>query len=79
MPRKTIVQRQQENFETIKLAFDRGEVCIMDCIEKKTGKHVAVICAAEVDPSDGEIQLTPLAQMFNEDPYETLLPPNYMG
>jgi hypothetical protein len=45
----------------------------MDCIEKSTGEHVAVICA--VSPQGKEFAFTPFAKFFNGNPYELLSPP----
>ena len=79
---KTIVQKHSANFKTLNRAFEAGQVCLMDCIEKSTGEHVAVICA--VSPStrsglvlapDEEYAFTPLAKFFNGNPYELLSPP----
>jgi hypothetical protein len=70
---KTIVQDHQENFETLQRAFKEGQVCLMDCIEKSTGEHVAVICA--VSPQGKEFAFTPFAKFFNGNPYELLSPP----
>lgn len=69
----TIVQGHKENFETLRRAFRAGDVCIMDCIEKSTGEHVAVICATVFDGK--EYCMTPFARFFNGNPYEMLIPP----
>lgn len=74
MKDKTIVQSHKGNFETLRDAFHRGDVALMDCIEKESGDHVAVICAVSVDEK-GEYQFTPFAKFFNGNPFEMLLPP----
>lgn len=66
------------NFETLKQAFDAGDVALMECEVATTGEVVAVICAANRNP-DGEIEFVPFASMFNGDPYEMLNPPNPDG
>ena len=68
-----IVLQHKENFETLKRAFQSGDVCLMDCIEKASGEHVAVICAVQF--VDGEYAMTPFARFFNGNPYELLLSP----
>lgn len=70
---QTIVQQHQENFNTLKRAFADGKVCIMDCIEKATGEHVAVICSMYQEGKD--IEFTPFARFFNGNPYEMLTSP----
>jgi hypothetical protein len=70
---KTIVQEHSANFETLKKAFEAGAVCLMDCIEKSTGEHVAVICAMQ--PDGKEVTFVPFARFFNGNPYEMLTSP----
>lgn len=71
---KTIAQKHQANFETLTQAFKDGNVVLMDCIEKATGEHVAVICAVSKDPDSNEGIITPFAKFFNGNPYELLEP-----
>jgi hypothetical protein len=73
MKTKTIVQDHQANFDTLQRAFADGAVCLMDCIEKSTGEHVAVICA--VSPQEGKFAFTPFAKFFNGNPYDLFIPP----
>jgi Family of unknown function (DUF6117) len=77
MPKKkTIVQKHEANFETLTRAFADGSVCLMDCIEKATGEHVAVICAVQpATDGSGEIETVPFARFFNGNPYEMLISP----
>lgn len=70
---KTIVQDHKQNFETLTGAFKSGEVCLMDCIERLTGEHVAVICAVVFDGK--HYIMTPFAKFFNGNPYEILKSP----
>jgi hypothetical protein len=70
---KTIVQEHQANFETMQRAFQDGQVCLMDCIEKSTGEHVAVICASTHDGAG--FAITPFAKFFNGNPFELLSSP----
>ena len=71
--KKTIVQDHKRNFETLREAFNAGDVCLMDCIEKSTGEHVATICAIVFDGK--EFNITPFAKFFNGNPFEMLLSP----
>lgn len=73
MEDEKIVLAHKENFETLRRAFHHGDVCLMDCIEKSTGEHVAVICA--VGRESGEYSFTPFAKFFNGNPFELLSPP----
>lgn len=72
---KTIVQKQKANFDTLTRAFDDDSVCLMDCILKATGEHVAVICAVQPVPNSKEIETVPFAMFFNGNPYEMLVSP----
>ena len=62
----------KKNFETLRNAFYTRRVALHEVKDKATGKLVAVVCA--VNESGGGIELVPIAQMFNEDPYELLEP-----
>lgn len=73
MKTKTIVQEHKKNFETLRTAFKNNDVCLMDCIEKSTGEHVAVICAMNF--IDAKYEIVPMAKFFNDNPYELLLSP----
>ncbi len=70
--RDTIVTRHRVNFTTLSRAFARGDVALMDCLEKTSGEHVAVICAVTFDGT--EYCFTPFARFFNGNPYEMLTP-----
>ena len=78
--KKTIVQEHEANFETLKQAFKDSAVCLMDCIERSTGEHVAVICTVhrESQWDEGEVEefaFTPFARFFNGNPYDVLVNP----
>lgn len=70
---RTVVDAHRENFETLRDAFRNGDVCLADCTEKDTGKHVAVICAVVFDGTN--YNLTPFAKFFDGNPYEIVEPP----
>ena len=61
------------NFETLKRAFKNKVVALMECTDAVTGKPVIAICA--VNTANGEYEFSPLAKMFDGNPYEELLPP----
>lgn len=71
----TIVKQHLENFETLTRAFAHKHACLMDCVEKATGEHVAVICAAWKD-EEGMINITPFAKFFNGNPFDMLISPD---
>jgi hypothetical protein len=70
---KTIATDHKKNFETLTKAFKNGDTVLMDCVEKATGEHVAVICAVVWDGN--EYIFTPFARFFNGNPYDILEPP----
>jgi hypothetical protein len=57
----------KSNFETLRQAFDAGDVALMECQLATTGEVVAVICAANRH-ADGEIEFVPFASLFNGNP-----------
>jgi UTP-glucose-1-phosphate uridylyltransferase len=72
--KKTIVQKHKDNFDTLTDAFKNGEVLLMDCINKKSKEHEAVICAYVFDGTDYNI--TPFARFYNGNPFKMLINPN---
>ena len=68
----------RQNFDTLHEAFANGDVALMECQLTSTGENVAVICAASRG-SNGEIEFSPFAMMFNGNPYELGNPPKAEG
>ncbi len=56
------------NFETLKEAFDNGDLALVSSRRKADGAKVALVCAVSQD--DGEYTMAPLAVMIEGDPYE---------
>lgn len=73
---KKILATQKTNINTIMDAFKHDRVVFVDCIDLRTEQHTAVLCV--VNPSqhhDDKLELVPLAQVFNGNPYEYLISP----
>lgn len=68
-----ISKGHKANFETLKEAFKNEDVILMECTDAETGKPVITVCA--VDVVNGEYEFSPLAKMFDGNPFEELLPP----
>ncbi len=68
-----ITKGYRANFETLERAFKHGDVALMECTDAVTGKPVIAICA--VNTVNGEYEFSPLAKMFDGNPYEELNPP----
>lgn len=66
------------NFETLKRACVNGDLALMECQVKATGKVVEVVCAM-YEEEDGMVSAIPIAQMYDENPYDILNPPNPEG
>ena len=62
------------NFQTLLRAATNGDLALLDCRRADTGKQIAVACAVST-AAHGEIEFVPLAHLFNDNPYETVLPP----
>jgi len=73
-----ILEGYKTNFETLKKAGANGDLCIMECQDKQTGKTVIAICAVGREEG-GDFTMHPLAKMFDGDPYEELNPPDDKG
>jgi len=68
-----IAQGYKDNFNTLLRAASNEDLCIMECIDKGTGKPVTVVCASYEEGD--EIVMVPLAKMFDGNPYDELEPP----
>jgi hypothetical protein len=75
-----IKKGNKANFKTLQKAFKNGDVALMECTLKATGKKVDVICAVckGRDPKF-PIEMVPFAMLFNDNPYDLLVPPEGMG
>lgn len=61
------------NLATIKKAAANNDLALMECKDAHTGKRVIALCAIAFDGK--EYITTPLAKMFDGNPYEELIPP----
>ena len=71
-----IPQPHKDNFNTLYRAFEDGAACLLECHEPATGKPVYVICA--VNRRGPDYELVPFAQLFDDNPYALLAPPEEM-
>lgn len=72
-----IAQWHKTNFETFKRAVEDGNVTLMECFNTKLEQEVVVLCMVSAD--DGGYVFLPFAQLFNDNPYDELQPPNPNG
>ncbi len=68
-----IAKGYKANFRTIKLAASRGDLALIECADKQSGK--TVIALAAISREGDDYVITPLAKMFDDNPYEELEPP----
>ena len=68
-----IQKGHERNFDTLLRAADESNLALMECTDTVTGKPVVVICA--VNRVGGGYQFVPLARMFDDNPYNEVLPP----
>ncbi len=71
---KTVVQGHSVNLQTIIKAAKNGDLALMECKRVKDGKIVAVLCC--VERQGKEYIFAPMAEMFEDNPYEQWLPPD---
>ena len=70
----SLLPGHRTNFDTLRQAAFNNDLALMDCRHRDTGEPIAVLCAANRCPR-GEIEFVPLATLFNDNPYEFLVPP----
>jgi hypothetical protein len=69
-----IAKGHAANLKTLTRAFRNGDVALVDCRDKATGKPVVVL--AMIGRDGDEYIITPVAKMFDGNPYDELDPPN---
>lgn len=72
----TLSDAHKTNFETLLEAAHNGDVCLMSCVDRRTGGMVPVLCAVS-RLEDGSVEMIPLGTLFTENPYEILDPPTH--
>lgn len=72
-----IQESYKHNFSLILKAAKYGDLCLLDCQDKATGKTARVVCA--VQRNETECIMVPLAKLFDGNPYDELNPPNPEG
>jgi len=70
----SLLPGHRSNFDTLRQAAFNNDLVLMDCRHRDTGEPIAVLCAANRLPR-GEIGFVPLAMLFNDNPFDFLLPP----
>ena len=68
-----ILEGYHSNFQILGKAFENEDVGLVECTDKATGKKVVTICA--ITKMKDEFQITPLAKMFDGNPFDELNPP----
>jgi hypothetical protein len=59
----------RQNFETLRMAFNNGDVALMECTDKTTGMLTYVVCAVQFDGEEDEgdaFTFVPFAVMDHE-------------
>ena len=69
----------KRNFATLIQAVVSGNVALLDCRDRQTGKPVRVIVALSQEAERGDVTFVPLAKMFDGNPYEEVDPPRAEG
>lgn len=69
-----IAKVYKDNFRTLERAFKSGQVALLECQDKATGKVVNVIVAMNRE-DDGDVSMAPFAKMFDGNPFEEVNPP----
>lgn len=64
----------KHNFETLQRAFEAGDIALLECTERATGKPAVVLVAVNRE-ADGGAEFVPLARLFDGNPYDQLDPP----
>jgi len=69
-----IAKGHQANFDTMLKAAKNGNLALAECTDAKTGKPVITVCM--MSRVGNEMQMTPVAKMFDGNPFHELMPPS---
>lgn len=68
-----LLKGHKTNFNTMLRAGRNGDLALMECTDAVTGNSVTVICMVGRDKD--EFVMTPVAKMFDGNPYEEVRSP----
>lgn len=72
-----IPQGHKQNLDTIIRAAENGALAVVECFNKRENRVVNVLCAIGFDGK--EYAISPFAQLFDDNPYDILNPPDPDG
>ena len=72
-----ISEGHRHNFNQLLRAISNGDAALLETTEKATGKAAILVAAVTFDGK--EYRLTPMARMFDSNPYEEFEPPAASG
>lgn len=72
-----ISDEMKEQFGIMVKAIKADTFALAECKDKETGEVVSLVCLAAV--IDGELHLTPVAEMLDGNPFERFSPPTPGG
>jgi hypothetical protein len=75
--RSKFLDHFKANFDTVLRAASMERLALLDCLDTRTNKEVAVVVV--VDRDGAEYTFTPFAVMLDGDPYDYLAPPDPDG
>lgn len=67
----------KSNFETLRRAFENGNVALLEVKRRSDGAEIAAVCAVAAEGED--YTLTPFATMVEGNPFDLFLPPSAEG
>ena len=68
-----ISKKAKAIFDEVYGAAHAHELCLVECVDRKTGKKVNVLCATSTE--GGVVRMQPLARLFSGNPYNEVVPP----
>lgn len=69
-----IQDHYREAFYILELAGSNGSLALLACKNAVTGEPVIAVCSVRLEKD--KYLFTPLAKLFNGDPFEELIPPD---
>lgn len=59
-----------ELLNKIATAFAAGDICIVECVDKKSGEHCKVLALVQLNETNRRIEFYPIARLYDSNPMD---------
>lgn len=51
-------------------AFEAGDICIVECVDKKSGEHCKALALIQLNKTNRKLEFYPIARLYDSNPME---------